>query len=690
MARKITSKKSKIISNDYFIAALLFAMAFILYGNTLNHKYALDDFDLMNSSPYVYMGTQIFPQYFNVPEKSAFNDNTKDAMIIRFFYSRPITVLTFNIEFMLFGEHCSEVQHFVNVFLFALTCSLLYLAFLKVFQDKRFFVFLAILFFLFHPIHTEVVANIKSRDEILALLLGLALPLFLIFNSEQGKKYFLIAIAALSFLLGLLSKQNAITFMAIFPLFMFYTKWQSKDIIRTSIFFLIPVIIYLFILDSTSGIITQAAFDFNQNILFEAGDFQSRYATPIYVLLRYLSLLFFPYPLAWDYSFSENELQSFGNPLVLLSLLIHLALLVFAALKLKKRTIISLAILFYFITISINSNIFIITESIQGERFLYTPSLGFVIAVAFILINLFKFDLVNFPELRKSILSSSILLILIGFMAIQTISRNNDWKDQGTIITRDIEKNPNAILMNRACAMYFLGLSEKEPNQMLKRRHLEESIRYFKHAGEIYPKNVAWNKLGTIYLKNRDFKNAEVYFLKSVEHLDSDRDSRRNLGRIYAIIGDNNKAIEQFNLFKELHEGYLDDSLSIFKLDKHLADKEFINQARNSIRQNPLNPKKYFDLAFYFQNTMNDLDSAIYYFNKVLELDSNYYKTYEMLGYAYTREKQYINALEAFNKAYLLTGNKVGYFQKIADTHIYLNNMDSAIVYYRRIFYDNE
>ena len=77
--------------------------------------------------------------------------------------------------------------------------------------------FAAALLFVAHPLHTEAVANIKGRDEIMALLGSLAALYFSLRSYHSGKLGWE-ALAALSFLIGIFSKENAITFLAIVPL----------------------------------------------------------------------------------------------------------------------------------------------------------------------------------------------------------------------------------------------------------------------------------------------------------------------------------------------------------------------------------------------------------------------------------------------------------------------------------------
>ncbi|MBK7939425.1 MAG: hypothetical protein IPJ82_21115 [Lewinellaceae bacterium] len=67
-----------------------------------------------------------------------------------------------------------------------------------------------------HPLHSECVANIKGRDEILALLCSLA-ALWATLKYFRHQPEFLSAAVGLFLFLGLMSKENALTFLAGYP-----------------------------------------------------------------------------------------------------------------------------------------------------------------------------------------------------------------------------------------------------------------------------------------------------------------------------------------------------------------------------------------------------------------------------------------------------------------------------------------
>ena len=181
---------------------ILIAVVALFYCNTLSLDYALDDRMMMMESEYTLDGswdsvkkiltTDSFTGYFG-------NDQT---IVVGGRY-RPMSQLTFMLEFKLFGKKIKEqigdvhdfdnvhnpdheeffvgsflamFSHLMNVVYFMLLCLLVYEVLAKLFRkyqgDKWFqsLAFLAAVLFALHPIHTEAVANAKGRDEIFAML----------------------------------------------------------------------------------------------------------------------------------------------------------------------------------------------------------------------------------------------------------------------------------------------------------------------------------------------------------------------------------------------------------------------------------------------------------------------------------------------------------------------------------------
>lgn len=130
---------------------------------------------------------------------------------------RPMVHLSFAIEHQLFGES-PAMSHFVNLLLYVLTVLFLAYFLTQWLGAQHFFVIgLSSLFFAIHPLHVEVVASIKNRDELLAFLAALlALHAYLRLMVVFKIKYFILMF--IFSVIALLSKKTAIPLIVLIPL----------------------------------------------------------------------------------------------------------------------------------------------------------------------------------------------------------------------------------------------------------------------------------------------------------------------------------------------------------------------------------------------------------------------------------------------------------------------------------------
>lgn len=205
---------------------------------------------------------------------------------------------------------------------------------------------LTTLLFIFHPVHTEVVANNKSRDELLAFLFAV-LCFYLLFLFLKNRKTSFLIFSLLSFFCSLLSKDNAFAFVAVIPLLLYFFSDQPlKIIIKISavFFFLggINILIRFLVLDS----LTISNINFRDNVLMTATNKMDQLATVFFILGKSTRLLFFPLKLSYDYSYNEIPVISWNNQWAIISLLLYAGMIVFALLKLKEKNIFAFCILF--------------------------------------------------------------------------------------------------------------------------------------------------------------------------------------------------------------------------------------------------------------------------------------------------------------------------------------------------------
>ncbi|MBL4654730.1 MAG: glycosyltransferase family 39 protein, partial [Bacteroidia bacterium] len=438
------SKNHSLFDNNYFIGIVLFVFSILLYQNTFNNGYALDDHTVISANKFTKQGISAITTIFTHAYWFGY-DGSNNAVY------RPFSLIIFAIEYDLFGKS-AKISHIINVTLYGLTGILLFLTLLKLFKNNasipkvnvRTISLVVSLLFLAHPIHTEVVANIKSRDEILSLLFVL-FSIYLIFSYLKSNAIKHLLGGLICFLIALLSKETIFSFIAIIPILLYcFTNEHKHSIIKLSSGYLIVGAIYLllrisFLNKSFSG---DFANDVMTNSLLATNGYLDRLASCFFILLKYIALFLYPKDLTYDYSFNQIPNLEFFDLKSIASILIIIGLLLFAIKKLPSKNIFSFSILYFFISISIVSNIVIIIGAPMAERFAYVPSLGFCIALGYFLVLIsdkIKF-LTNHPQVKVF----SLLAILLLAYSFKTVSRNNAWKNNLTLFETDIETSNNS------------------------------------------------------------------------------------------------------------------------------------------------------------------------------------------------------------------------------------------------------
>jgi hypothetical protein len=207
MTKSIKKTKQPVL-NTTFIYVGLFVFSFILFGNTLWNGYNLDDELVTLNHHLTSKGISAIPEIFASPY---YQDNSGYA-----YEYRPVVLASFAMEHSLFGDSAA-VSHFINVLLYAISTMLMLKVLLALFAQYN-IILPVIIAFLFaaHPLHTEAVASIKNRDEILALLFVLMAWMISIRYVEK-KTWLLVIIAALLFVLAIFAKQSVLSLAILIP-----------------------------------------------------------------------------------------------------------------------------------------------------------------------------------------------------------------------------------------------------------------------------------------------------------------------------------------------------------------------------------------------------------------------------------------------------------------------------------------
>lgn len=207
MAKASSAPSSSFLAKNKFIIALL-GIVFLVFANTLLNDYSMDDEIVTIHHPLTSKGISAIPEILKSPYFK--------ADIYSYEY-RPVVHISFAIEHQLFGESAG-MSHFVNLVLYLVLVSVTFSLLKQLFPLANEYILGAVtLLFALHPTHTEVVASIKNRDEIFALLFT-----FLAFKEAikfcLTKQWWRFITLLLLFNLALGSKVTVLPFAVVIPL----------------------------------------------------------------------------------------------------------------------------------------------------------------------------------------------------------------------------------------------------------------------------------------------------------------------------------------------------------------------------------------------------------------------------------------------------------------------------------------
>lgn len=512
------------ISTDFFKSKtfkliILSIVCFAFYGNTISNGYTLDDGLVISDNQFVKKGVNGIHEIFT--HDSFYGCIGENVKLLSGGRYRPLSLLTFAIEFQIFGLN-PHISHFVNILFLVLIVILLFKLLDKLFsqylKQNGFldFAFITTLLFIVHPVHTEAIANIKGRDELMALAGSLSAAL-LILKYIDSNRFGYLVFGFIAFFLALLSKENSVSFVAIIPLSIYFyknVKWYKY--LLSSAPLIIACILFFILRKTALGEIGQPPDELLNNPFLNA-EILERYATILYTLGMYIKLLFWPHPLTYDYYPWHIGLMNRNSAYVIISLFIYISIITYALFKLTKKSIVSFGILFYIITLSPVSNIFIQVGTFMSERFIFMPSIGFLIIIGWLWHTKVS------PFIRLNYLRIAILTTLLLFCFVKTYSRNKVWKDNFTLFTTDVKTSVNSIKGNMAAGRALLYEASQINDESLKKEYFAKALRYSKKAVSIYPNHVDIVTLMADAYAANNISDTAIFYYQNALYLMPDR-----------------------------------------------------------------------------------------------------------------------------------------------------------------------
>ncbi|MCX6305103.1 MAG: tetratricopeptide repeat protein [Bacteroidetes bacterium] len=532
------SKKETVIprvshkANRYFVLSF-FLFAFILYGNTIFNKYAVDD-NLVTNNPVVQQGFKAIPGIFSSRyflQQGNLGSSTADY--------RPIVKASFAVEYQLWGDKPGR-SHAINILLYwALSVLLFFILKRLLLNYNILFPFLITLLFMAHPVHTEVVASLKNRDELLAFICGLG-SLWFLLDYAENRKISYVFLSIVIFFIGYLCKSSILPFLFLIPLVLhFFTRLQLKTIVP--VFLAIFAVVLLAQMGPRLFLpAMQRTNSFIENPLYFEKSIWIRLGTGLVSLLFYLRTLIYPYPLLYYYGYNMIPVTNLANIWALLSLVIHAGLFLYALMKFREKHFLSFAILWYLVAIAMYSNVVFPVVGIVGERFVFNASLGFCLVLVFFIFKIFRTEPKSLTiEMDSRLKILAVVILLLIPYTVLSVTRNRDWRNLFDLYRHDVKSLNNSAKANIDYGGFLMGTVYQDQNFLrtgtVNQFKYQIIVSHFRRALTLYPDNyLTTNDLGTVYLFMGKNYDSAVYFLRKAIALDSTlQPAWVNLGMAY-------------------------------------------------------------------------------------------------------------------------------------------------------------
>ncbi|MBK7763718.1 MAG: tetratricopeptide repeat protein [Bacteroidetes bacterium] len=532
---------------------IIAVLGFVLYANTFQHEYALDDELIVCGNDYVLQGTAGINSIMTGDIFDSHNKQLNAEANLAGGRYRPFSLATFAVEqeFIgtqeaynpdawdknqnkvgdvgedangdgVFNDKDAKVKgmsfrHINNVLLYILSISILFMFLSRFFfKDQKLLALLVALLFMAHPIHTEVVANVKSRDEILSLLF-MVLTLHFSFLYVETKKMKLIVYACISYMIALLSKEYGVTLLIILPasIYVYYKDVKLKSLATLFIGIGITFMIYYALRSSVVLDLGENAKQDSEllNNPFKDAVGVEAIATKIFINLKYFLLLLFPVKLSCDYSFKVIEFRTFANPEVWVSALVLITLAASILFTLKKRNWLAFPLLFILMHMLLINNFFFNIGATMGERLVYHSSLGVCILIVYGLHQFLQKMKVSNP----AIISVLVLPLLLAY-SMRTIARNPAWKNNITLYTTDVKTYPNSTMLNGNACISLFDMSNMPVYKSREKNLLDSASTYGYKALSLHPGYFYTHiNLGLVKAKQGNMDSATYHWLKARE-----------------------------------------------------------------------------------------------------------------------------------------------------------------------------
>jgi len=388
---------------------------------------------------------------------------------------RPLTSLLLALEWTL-GSGNPVVFRLVSYLLYAATSAAVFVLASRVLP--RPVALAAGLLFAAHPVHVEVVAPAVGQSELVVGLLAVIMAVRYLDSRRRGvlsrSEW---AVLGLLYLLASLAKEHGLVVPSLLvavelilvpgrPAEKLRATWKGYALLAGVAGAVVALRLAL-LAGSFSGQWTAE--------VLEGLSLGGRALTMLTVVPEYLRLLVWPAHLRLDYGPQEMVASTGFGPREALGALLLAALLAAAAWGWRRATVLAFGLAWAGLMILPFSNVLIPTGNLMAERFLFLPSVGFVLAAGGLVVVAAR-GIVEGPSpataprgtpaaegtVRARQVATGVLAVLVVAGVARSAERHRVWRNEAFLSVRGVQDAPRSFRAQRAYAEVLFDLNQRE------------------------------------------------------------------------------------------------------------------------------------------------------------------------------------------------------------------------------------
>jgi len=491
-------------------------LAVASYANTLQNGFVWDDEPIIAKNPLNRDPAAIVHIVQDLDTSRGVEKNP---------YYRPLARLTYWVEYQAHGLN-PALCHLANVALHAANALLVYRLGLLLFAVE-FPALVAALLFAVHPVNSEAVNFLATRNTLLSTLFVLAAFIVFARGLERGGRSAAIRTGCL-FLAGIFCKESTLFLLPLLPVAaLALSNEPPREAFRKSL----PAL-------AACAVAAGIYLCLRQQVLSEAGvtvsilpGLAGRLLDILYLIPRSLVPIVWPARLSPYYPLPE----AIGPLIPLLAVawagILALILWVFT----KGRSSASVVGLCRYVAFYLPvSGIIPIPSAPMAERYLYLPAIGAWLIAA----EALRRCSLRCP-MRKNLVVAAVILAA-ATLATRTVIRNLDWRSNYTLFSRLVETSPkSAFAHNNLGTAYLDDLKDLAKAQAEFEKTLALDPRF--------PRT--HTQLGYIDMQRRDLVSADAHFSQAAALDPNDAEAHYNKAVVAEQLGRPEEAVRHLESF---------------------------------------------------------------------------------------------------------------------------------------------